>query len=270
VRIAEETRAIYYSQDLHKYGVHSEGAFQFFWDHKGLWVEQPNRRRGGWSGVYKIELQSDDGEREILYVKKHHAHRTRSVLGIGRKHTLEREYNALCHAHAHAIGAPELVFFGMDGEDCILATRALDGLGPVSQLRDDYVAGQVGMDTRRQLARNLGTLFAKMHGAGMRHSDPHGDHLLANLESGATPALIDWEMASVCLRPNYNRVRDLAIVGRSLRWATRTDIARFLHAYFGVSRLGWKERWRIRQLQRRIHAKDARERKKALKKKAKA
>ena len=52
----------------------TEDPFEFYWNQQGEWVEEPNQRRGGESGVQRIH----DGEGRLLYAKRQVGHTYRS------------------------------------------------------------------------------------------------------------------------------------------------------------------------------------------------
>jgi hypothetical protein len=44
--------------------------FDRIWHLKMDWIESPNQKRGGWSGVGRIELKKNDGTPLNLFIKK--------------------------------------------------------------------------------------------------------------------------------------------------------------------------------------------------------
>lgn len=56
--------------------VASQDRFDYFWSQRGEWVEEPNVRRGGESGVQR--LMGSDGQ--LLYVKRQTGHIHRGLL----------------------------------------------------------------------------------------------------------------------------------------------------------------------------------------------
>lgn len=47
-----------------------ESRFDFYWRQQGEWVEEPNQRRGGESGVQRL----NDGNGKLLYAKRRRAY----------------------------------------------------------------------------------------------------------------------------------------------------------------------------------------------------
>ncbi len=57
-------------------GVAPQDRFDYFWNQRGEWVEEPNVRRGGESGVQR--LMGSDGQ--LLYVKRQTGHIHRGLV----------------------------------------------------------------------------------------------------------------------------------------------------------------------------------------------
>ena len=73
-------------------------AFQHWWQRQGDWVEPPNARRGGESGVQRLLDHSG-----VLYAKRQIGHIYRSLLHPGGRPTVLRERNALhCRLSMHS------------------------------------------------------------------------------------------------------------------------------------------------------------------------
>ncbi len=53
-----------------------ESRFDFYWRQQGEWVEEPNQRRGGESGVQRL----NDASGKLLYAKRQVGHIYRSLL----------------------------------------------------------------------------------------------------------------------------------------------------------------------------------------------
>ncbi|MGH8386742.1 MAG: lipopolysaccharide kinase InaA family protein [Pseudomonas sp.] len=65
--------------------------FDYFWNQRGEWVEEPNVRRGGESGVQRV-MGSDD---QLLYFKRQTGHIHSSLLHPFGRPTVLRERDAL-------------------------------------------------------------------------------------------------------------------------------------------------------------------------------
>lgn len=100
-------------------------AFQHWWQRQGDWVEPPNARRGGESGVQRLLDHSG-----VLYAKRQIGHIYRSLLHPGGRPTVLRERNALQALDALGVSVPHLVYCGVEhdpqqGWRGLLVTEAL-------------------------------------------------------------------------------------------------------------------------------------------------
>ena len=82
--------------------------FDYYWNQQGEWVEEPNVRRGGESGVQRIK--SIDGQ--LFYAKRQNGHVYRSwQYPLGRP-TVLRERDALIGLSRIGVRVPEIIFCG--------------------------------------------------------------------------------------------------------------------------------------------------------------
>ena len=87
-------------------------SFDALWSLDGDWVEAPNYRRQGWSGVVCIELQDGAGPPAIVYLKRQSGHCYRSLRPpFHRKPTAYREYRNLMTMKAYSINAPDVLYY---------------------------------------------------------------------------------------------------------------------------------------------------------------
>jgi hypothetical protein len=52
--------------------------FDDFWKLEAKWFEEPNKRRGGWSGVARCELKLPEGGKAAVFLKRQENHITRT------------------------------------------------------------------------------------------------------------------------------------------------------------------------------------------------
>ncbi len=115
---------------------------------------------------------------------------------------------------------------------------------------------------RRQVAHVLGEAVARMHGAGILHSDLHLKNLLLRLGDPPEAFVIDLDKASRTTAgglPVSAALSNLRRLDRSVekynlldhRCITRQDRLRFLDAYLAVNPGGLTRRQSVRRLRRR-------------------
>ena len=56
----------------------SLGYFSALWQLQADWFEEPNIRRGGWSGVVKIPLRNGKYESSYIFIKRQENHLSRT------------------------------------------------------------------------------------------------------------------------------------------------------------------------------------------------
>jgi heptose I phosphotransferase len=161
------------------------------------------------------------------------------------------EARALARCHALGIPVPALAAWGAAGANpgarrSFVVTEALRDAERLSALLAREP--RIHFDVRSQLARDLGALVGRLHGACLAHQDLYLDHVFLRRADGhAELVLLDLHRMLPSARARW-RVKDLCALSGSARalGATRGDAARFLRAYAAVPRFGARERalWR--------------------------
>ncbi len=163
------------------------GDFDGWWNIQGEWVEEPNQRRNGWSGMMRFQCGS-----QMYYVKKQCNHLYRSLRHPLGQPTASREYeNILCLTKLGLL-VPEPVFHctqrSKRGFEAVLVTKELYGFSALSDLTDLEPAA------KETLAIEVGHVLGVMHSAYLQHSCLYGKHIMARWKDGRPEvALIDLE-----------------------------------------------------------------------------
>ena len=106
--------------------------FDAIWNLKADWFEEPNDRRGGWSGVSRISLKAEKGSSIGVFLKRQENHNTRTwsspVRGVP---TFYREFKNILRFVANGIPTVEPVYYcdrSYNGKSqAILMTKELEG-----------------------------------------------------------------------------------------------------------------------------------------------
>ena len=228
--------------------------FDSLWNLDASWFEEPNRRRGGWSGVSRFEMQRPDGELVAVFIKRQENHDTRSwrhpLRGVP---TFQREFDRIMTYWRCGVPTLEPVFFGImrQGQDqrAILVTEEMRGFCSLS----DWVYGRtVGKAPSRQdkkaVIAAVAELLRRMHEHHIRHGCLYPKHVFIRLfdDGHAEARPIDLEKSQYHLMRTHCSIRDLYSLNHySPQFWTRTDRLRFLLEYLGVQRLtpAAKRRW---------------------------
>ena len=184
----------------------TEDCFEHYWRQEGEWVEEPNRRRGGESGVQRIH---EDGK--LLYAKRQVGHIYRSWRYPQGRPTVLRERDALLGLSELKVNVPELVFGGAkQGQDeqwpALLVPSALDGY---IELQDWYAAGgreQYGEAVHDRVLQAVAQNLARMHLGRWQHGCLYIKHVFVRVTGTeqavqVDAALLDLEKCRQRLTP---------------------------------------------------------------------
>jgi len=173
--------------------------FDFYWEQRGEWVEEPNQRRGGESGVQRVITETG----QLIYIKRQVGHIYRSWLHPLGRPTVLRERDALVGLSELGVRVPEMIFCAAQRDErnqwrALLVTKALDGF---QELENWYAAGgreHHGEALHEQLLQELATHLARMHLGRWQHSCLYIKHVFVRVvgegsDAKAEIALLDLE-----------------------------------------------------------------------------
>lgn len=204
----------------------AENCFEFYWQQQGEWVEEPNQRRGGESGVQRFH----DAKGRLLYAKRQVGHTYRSWrYPLGRP-TVLREQDALLAFNRLGVGVPELVFCGaQQGADkqwrALLVTVALDGFVEIDTW---YAAGErerLGETVHERVLESIAQTLARMHLGRWQHGCLYAKHVFVRVTGSddaakVEVALLDLEKSRQRLTAHKAASHDLKQLRRHSSWNT--------------------------------------------------
>lgn len=238
--------------------------FQSLWALQADWFEPPNQRRGGWSGVVRLEVPGPEGVPSGFFLKRQENHRRRTLAHpIGGEPTFAAEMRNLMAMRAAGVATARPVFFAqrkIDGRWCVvLMTQELLGFRPLDDWMVEWSTSSWhdSVQTRRRLLAVGAPMLRRMHLAGYAHNALHPKHLFARIddEGEVEVCLIDLEKMRRKFLRFRTALRDLDSLNRRSRHWSRTDRLRFLKAYLGTGRLDFRGRLLWRLLAKRYAAK---------------
>lgn len=202
------------------------GAFERWWTARGEWVETPNERRNGWSGV----VRANTGDR-LCYIKRQRHHLCHSFAHPFGWPTASREAHFLKQVEKLGLQVPEIVFHGTretaGGTEALLVTRALEGYAALS--------AQTALSPAQQdaLAIELGRALGVLHRARLQHGCLYDKHIMVRWH-GDKPeiALLDLEKmrrrftAEAAARRDLDQLRRHQSVFAAAVWTRLTDAHR--------------------------------------------
>lgn len=223
--IAMEDRAL-----LERHGLAS---FEALWALKLEAVDEPNTERGGWSSVYRLEL-----DERAFYLKRQSNHLTRSLLHPFGEPTFAREFRNIRRYAELSIPALQAAFFAerrVPGERrAVLLTRALDGW----QDLDSWLSRWHELDAlhRGGILRACGELARRLHQAGQVHGCFYPKHIFLHEQvDGFEAQLIDLEKTRPLLLGRRDRIKDLEPLLRRARVWSEAEVRELLAAYLGAA-----------------------------------
>lgn len=193
--------------------------FEHWWQLQGEWVEEPNRRRGGESGVQRLHDQG-----QLLYAKRQVGHLCRSLMHPFGRPTVLRERDALLSLDRLGVRVPRVVYCAASyvkalGWRGLLVSEALDGFTDIDSW---YAAG--GRENAEQqhdaLLQQIGATLARMHQGRWQHGCLYAKHVFVKVTAqGAEVALLDLEKSRRRLSRKRAALHDLQQLRRHSSWS---------------------------------------------------
>ncbi|MCY1295727.1 hypothetical protein D3C76_739120 [compost metagenome] len=211
--------------------VAGDGVLERWLQVPGKWVEEPNRRRGGESGVQRV--LADDGR--LLYRKQQVGHICRDWRHPFGYPTAIREYHSLQAIGELGIRVPRVVYAGcrkLDGEwQALLVTEALDGYSSLAECYARRDQDRWGEAMHQRILQQFGGMIARLNAARWQHGCLYPKHLFVRVEGEKIEvALIDLEKARRRLSVKRAVRRDLEQVRRRSSW-TEAQWKAFVYGY---------------------------------------
>ncbi len=235
------------------------GNFDEIWQHQAEWFEAPNERRGGWSGVCRLGLEQPEGGRLGVFLKRQENHRRLTLRHpIEGEPTFAREFGMLRYLHAHAVPAPNVVFFGkkmIDGKLCgILMTEELTGFRSLDIVTERmFTSGNSSETAQRLLLRGVAATVRKLHDAKIHHRSLYPKHLFVRQHEHAEPevVVIDLEKSRIKYISFLRTYYDLATLNRHAKYWSKSSRLYFFKQYMGMEKLTPWAKFLCRQIIRR-------------------
>ena len=195
--------------------------FSFWWQLPGEWVEPPNQRRGGWSGVLRSKWHNRN-----LYIKRQTHHLCRDWRHPQGWPTLCREHRNLLQLQRLGIGCPAQLFNARSGDSAVLVLEALEGFTALDQLTLPC------SEARRCLAHALGHTLGRLHRHHLQHGCLYDKHVFVREQAGTWHiALIDLEKMRWRSRRQACAQHDLSQLQRHQHLFDHHDWQRLLDAH---------------------------------------
>ncbi len=231
---------------------HGLGTFDALWRCELEAVDEPNTSRGGWSSVFRLQLEGQG-----YYLKRQSNYLTRTLHRPFGEPSFAREFRNISRYRQLGVPALQAAFFGerkVAGEhQAILLTRALDGWSDLDSLLAQWP--QLSGLQQPAILRACGELARHLHGVRQMHGCFYPKHIFLQADGDAYRAqLIDLEKTRPLLFGQRDRVKDLEpLLRRADAWS-EADVRALLASYLeqpGHSAL--TDQWYQRLAARRSH-----------------
>jgi len=208
-------------------------------DFESLWnlnleaVDEPNTGRGGWSSVFRLDLEGQG-----FYLKRQSNYLTHTLHHPFGEPSFSREFRNISRYQKLGIPALQAAFYGelkVDSERrAILMTRALDGWTDLDELLQHWS----DLDAGRRIAilHACGRLARTLHGAGQIHGCFYPKHIFLKSDQDSYQAqLIDLEKTRPVIFGQRDLIKDLEPLLRRARMWSETEQRELLAAYLHAS-----------------------------------
>lgn len=232
--------------------------FEKVWNHQVDWFEEPNERRGGWSGVGRIVLTQADGTMIGGYLKRQDNHcRTSWLHPFKGVPTFQREFEMMRYLARQGVCAPEVMLFGRNPVGDLkttLLTKELAGFKPLENLTEElFNTHRPSLSVQRPIIKAVALLARQLHAAKVQHRSFYPKHLFVNMSDAQLPqvAVIDLEKSRINHVGILRSIIDLSVLNRHAKYWSRTRRMSFYLQYLGLKRLTPFAKWLCRRIVKR-------------------
>ena len=189
--------------------------FQRWWDAQGEWVEVPNQRRAGESGVQRVRLRGQP----LLYCKRQVGHLYRSLTHPFGRPTALRELRALQAFSQAGVRVPQVIYCGARQQagqwQAMLVTAELEGFVSLEHWYRDGLADYYGPLTHQRMLTAVGVALSRIHRAHWQHGSCYPKHIFLKVHGVGDAAWV--EVALLDLEKSRRRLRRHAAARHDLR-----------------------------------------------------
>lgn len=197
--------------------------FDYWMEQPGEWVEEPNSRRGGFSGMQRISATNGD----TLYRKYQVNHCYRDVHHPGGAPTVLREKRALLAFRALGIMVPTMVYCGArrkstSGQwEAVLVTEALEGFDSIENFYARGDCRRWSESLRSKVFQTVGSMLAQLHQGCWQHGSLYPKHIFLRVDEAkeqVNAALLDLEKSRPRFTVKHAAAHDMRQFRRRVPW----------------------------------------------------
>lgn len=166
--------------------------FQRWWATEGDWVEEPNERRKGMSGVQRIER---DGK--TFYVKRQVAHLFHSLRYPFGRPTIVREIQVIDELAAAGVIVPKIVYgkaLQINGEwRALLVTEDMKDFVSIGDWYEQNMHLDCSPEVKAEMFKQIAVAFKKMHSVNRQHGCCYVRHIYVKSRGEVLAGFLDLE-----------------------------------------------------------------------------
>ena len=219
--------------------------FDEVWRRQAEWFEEPNARRGGWSGVCRLGLDLPEGGQLGVFLKRQQNHQRRTFEHpFTGEPTFSCEFNMMRYLRQYGVPVLTPVFFGSETVDgnprAILMTEELVNFQPLETLTEAMFADKrPSLAEQRLIIRGVAATVRQLHAARIQHRSLYPKHLFVRLREQNDPevVIIDLEKSRMKFFSAMRTVYDLATLNRHAKYWSKTNRLYFFKQYLDIKKL---------------------------------
>ncbi|MCK5649460.1 MAG: lipopolysaccharide kinase [Gammaproteobacteria bacterium] len=235
--------------------------FDALWDLKTDWFEEPNIRRGGWSGVVKVDLDTPQGKVGV-FIKRQQNHTTKTLLHpLKGRPTFEREFKNILSLRKYNLPTLEPVYFSkrnIKGDiQAILISKELSDYTPLDSERF-LATGDIIKNTahKNSLLHAVADTLRGMHEHHFQHNCFYLKHVFVKSVGNSWDIkIIDLEKLKWSFFKKNAVFRDLYTLQRHTQNWSKKDRVTFFKAYVAESSLSAESKSLWRSIEKKILSK---------------
>lgn len=194
--------------------------FEYWWQSHGDWVEEPNIRRGGESGVQRLPAAGGG----LLYAKRQTDHIYRSLLHPFGYPTAMRERDALLACVKLGVGVPRLVFAACRRKagawEALLVTEELKDYRCLAELYAENEQSNWGEALHLRILQQVGATLGRLNRGCWQHGCLYLKHVFVRLQGDQIEvALLDLEKSRRRFTGKQASRHDLRQLKRRSSWS---------------------------------------------------
>lgn len=231
--------------------------FDAIWNVKVDWFEAPNERRGGWSGVGRMQLKTATEASLGVFLKRQENHERRTLMHpIKGEPTFACEFKMMQYLAKHQVPSLKAVAFGQrnfnGSMQALLMTEELVGFIPLEQAVGQlFSEKRPTLSVQKTLIKQVAFTVSKLHQSGVQHRSLYPKHLFVDTLNVQDAVVIDLEKSRTKLLPFMRTFYDLSTLNRHSEHWSRTARLYFYKQYLGVNKLNLWQKFVLKMIAKR-------------------